>query len=115
MNQGSSILEDRQLFTLQDLANRWGCSQQTVRIMCKKGELEHFKVGNRYRINAEQVRKYEKWKANTSSQNIEASGVSTIAPLKSKAMKCDPLQSASHFAPPTVLWQKDGSSSGDQI
>jgi excisionase family DNA binding protein len=47
-------------FTLESLAERWGCSANYVRNLIVKGNLPAFKVGGRlFRISAAAVEKFE--------------------------------------------------------
>jgi excisionase family DNA binding protein len=46
-------------FTPEKLASRWEVSATTVRDMCKRGELGHFKAGKQYRIPAKIVEELE--------------------------------------------------------
>lgn len=36
--------------TPERLAERWGCSSATIRNLCRRGELAHFRCGKEYRI-----------------------------------------------------------------
>lgn len=47
------------VFTPDTLADRWGCSAETIRQMCKRGELPHFMVGRMFRIPASAVAAHE--------------------------------------------------------
>ena len=50
---------DRPL-TPERLAERWECTPNHIRAMCKKGELRHFRIGRGlYRIPPEAVAEYE--------------------------------------------------------
>lgn len=42
-------------FTPEMLAERWLCSAETVRRMCRTGALRHYKIGGQYRIKPEAV------------------------------------------------------------
>lgn len=46
-------------FTADSLAERWGCSGETVRQMVKSGRLPGFRVGRMIRITAQAVEDYE--------------------------------------------------------
>ena len=46
-------------FTPDQVAERWGCSSATIRNLCRRGELAHFRVGKEYRIPARIVEKVE--------------------------------------------------------
>lgn len=56
----------RQPFTPETLAERWGCSGETVRQMVRSGQLPGFRVGRMIRIPANAVEEHEK------CQNIES-------------------------------------------
>ncbi|WP_420541473.1 helix-turn-helix domain-containing protein [Pseudooceanicola atlanticus] len=45
--------------TPDQLAERWGCSGETVRAMIRNGELPAFRVGCMYRIRPETVEAHE--------------------------------------------------------
>ena len=46
-------------YSPQTLADRWGCSAEKVRTMCKTGELASFTLGKLIRIPAAEVERYE--------------------------------------------------------
>lgn len=46
-------------WTPDSLAERWDCSAETIRSMCRTGRLPSFRVGTQYRIRAEVVEDYE--------------------------------------------------------
>ena len=46
-------------FSPQTLAERWGCSSETVRTMCHSGAIGWFPVGKLIRIPAAEVERYE--------------------------------------------------------
>ncbi|TMV85536.1 helix-turn-helix domain-containing protein [Thioclava sp. BHET1] len=46
-------------YTPDSLADRWGCSAETIRQMAKRGDLPFFKVGRMFRIPVGAVEKYE--------------------------------------------------------
>lgn len=51
---------DNNLFTPATLAEAWGCSEQHVRNLLNRGELEFFRLGKRLiRIRGEAVEKYQ--------------------------------------------------------
>ena len=50
---------ERNLFTINALAERWGCSGETVRSMILRGDLPAFRVGRAYRITAQVVEDHE--------------------------------------------------------
>lgn len=46
-------------YTPDTLAERWHCSAETIRQMCLRGELRHFRVGRMLRIPADAVEEHE--------------------------------------------------------
>ena len=46
-------------YSPETLADRWGCSAEKVRIMCRSGELPSFRLGKLIRIPASEVERYE--------------------------------------------------------
>lgn len=46
-------------FSPETLADRWGCSAEKVRLMCRAGELASFRLGKLIRIPAIEVEQYE--------------------------------------------------------
>lgn len=54
-------------YTPETLAERWHCSAETIRQMCARGELRHFRVGRMLRIPAAAVEDLE-------CGNIESGG-----------------------------------------
>lgn len=53
--------------TPEQVAERWECSAETVRQMCKRNDLPHFRVGRMIRLRPEHVEAYE-------CGNIESDG-----------------------------------------
>lgn len=48
------------VYNVATLADRWGCSKDTVRALIRSGDLPSFKLGGKLdRIRAEEVEKYE--------------------------------------------------------
>ncbi len=48
------------VYDVTTLAERWGCSKDTIRSMLRRGELPSFKLGGKLdRIRADEVEKYE--------------------------------------------------------
>ncbi|WP_420793509.1 helix-turn-helix domain-containing protein [Roseinatronobacter alkalisoli] len=45
--------------TPEHVAERWECSAETVRQMCRRGELPHFRVGRMIRLRPEHIEEYE--------------------------------------------------------
>lgn len=45
--------------TPNTLAARWGVSEETVRALCRRGKLAHFKIGHMFRIPQQAVVDYE--------------------------------------------------------
>lgn len=46
-------------FSISALADRWNCSEGAVRNRIKSGQLGYFRVGNLYRVPAEEVARFE--------------------------------------------------------
>ncbi|WP_373418403.1 helix-turn-helix domain-containing protein [Sagittula sp. MA-2] len=46
-------------YTPDTLAEKWACSAETIRQMCKRGDLHYFRVGRSYRIPAAAVEEHE--------------------------------------------------------
>jgi excisionase family DNA binding protein len=61
-------------FSPETLADRWGCSSETVRQMCRRGDLSYFRLGKLIRIPANEVERIEC--QNTDSLGIEDNGAS---------------------------------------
>jgi excisionase family DNA binding protein len=51
--------EDRVIYTMTQLADRWGVSRDTVDTMLRAGKVRGFRVGKQWRITAEAVGDYE--------------------------------------------------------
>jgi excisionase family DNA binding protein len=70
-------------YTPDRLAERWDCSPATVRNLCRRGELAHFKVGKEYRIPQPIVDEVEACRSATSepkSTSPDASATPARAP-----------------------------------
>lgn len=52
-------MTDERPFSASQLAKRWGCSEQHIRNMVKRGEIHCFYIGNLIRIPACEVMKKE--------------------------------------------------------
>jgi excisionase family DNA binding protein len=61
-------------FSPETLAQRWGCSGELVRQMCRRGELGYFRLGKLIRIPANEVERLEC--QNTALCGTETNGVS---------------------------------------
>ena len=46
-------------FSPETLADRWGCSSEKVRQMCRRGEVSSFRLGKLIRIPANEVERIE--------------------------------------------------------
>lgn len=68
-------------FTPDTLAERWGCSGETVRAMIRGGRLPAFIVGRSYRISAATVEAYECGTigSDVSMADMSSSGTKTTA------------------------------------
>ena len=61
-------------YSPETLGNRWGCSAEKVRQMCRSGDLASFRLGKLIRIPASEVERIECQTGDSSS--IEDSGAS---------------------------------------
>lgn len=61
-------------FSPETLGNRWGCSSEKVRQMCRAGELSSFRLGKLIRIPAIEVERIEC--QNTDWSSTESNGAS---------------------------------------
>lgn len=64
-------------FSPETLADRWDCSAEKVRLMCRNGELASFRLGKLIRIPAAEVERVEC--LSTASQSTEESSPSHFA------------------------------------
>jgi excisionase family DNA binding protein len=78
-------------YTVDMLADRWGCSSQHVRNMISKGLLPAFRFGKLIRIPAQQVEEFER----CSSVTVANGACST-----------DPAASESGYRPASTIPQK---------
>ena len=63
----------------ETLADRWSCSAEKIRQMCRKGELSYFRLGKLIRIPANEVERVEC--LNTALCATEANTASLTEPL----------------------------------
>lgn len=61
-------------FSPETLADRWGCSPDKIRGMCKAGEIASFRLGRLIRIPASEVERFEC--QNTVSSDTEENSAS---------------------------------------
>jgi excisionase family DNA binding protein len=61
-------------FSPETLGERWLCSSEKIRQMCRKGELSHFRLGKLIRIPANEVERLEC--QNTASSDTDGNGAS---------------------------------------
>lgn len=61
-------------YSPETLGERWGCSAEKVRLMCRSGELVSFRLGKLIRVPATEVERYEC--QNTPSPSTEENGPS---------------------------------------
>jgi excisionase family DNA binding protein len=66
-------------FSAESLSERWGCSSETVRQMCRRGDLGYFRLGKLIRIPASEVERIECQTGDSSS--TEDNTASLTAPL----------------------------------
>ena len=64
-------------YSPETLADRWACSSEKVRQMCRRGELSFFRLGKLIRIPASEVERVEC--QNTDLSGTESSGASLTA------------------------------------
>lgn len=69
---------DKEVWTPQELAERWQCSDRTIHGLCNCGSLPAFRVGRMFRIRIEAIEAYE---AAGSGQAVEP-GASSKAPMQ---------------------------------
>lgn len=50
---------ETEVYTVDDLAERWKCSRDALYDMLRKKKLRAFKVGGHYRISAAEVARHE--------------------------------------------------------
>ena len=91
-------MEAPPLYTINDLAARWGVHHQTVRTIIREGSIKAFRVGKNIRISQTALAEYEGW--NTDSSNTGASG-----PSRGKTPK---VSSVDHSGPITGPWPNSG-------
>lgn len=67
-------------YSPETLADRWGCSSEKVRLMCRSGELSSFRLGKLIRVPATEVERYE-------CQNIPSPSteISSPSPIETQA------------------------------
>jgi putative molybdopterin biosynthesis protein len=53
-------MENKKVYTVKDVASLLQVKEITVRRMIARGDLKAFKIGNRFRLNFEDVEKYLK-------------------------------------------------------
>ncbi len=61
------------------LAERWDCSDQHIRDLCRGGQLGFFRIGNMIRIPDKEVNRFEQC---GSSNNIEISGTQSAEKME---------------------------------
>lgn len=61
-------------FSPETLGDRWGCSSEKIRQMCRTGELAYFRLGKLIRIPATEIERIEC--QNTDSSAIASNGAS---------------------------------------
>jgi hypothetical protein len=60
-------------YSPQTLGERWGCSPQKIRTMCRSGELASFTLGKLIRIPASEVERIECQSSTASEDTAESS------------------------------------------
>ena len=51
--------EEKKVYTVEDLAQRWNCSQMTIYRMIETNKLKCFKLGRAVRVTLAEVERYE--------------------------------------------------------
>ncbi|TDK53356.1 helix-turn-helix domain-containing protein [Antarcticimicrobium luteum] len=72
-------------YTPKTLAERWSCSSETVRQLCKSGRLESFRVGRQFRIPSHKVEEYEQCRNIASVGSTTASSLSGMRKMDADA------------------------------
>ena len=69
-------------YSPETLADRWGCSSEKIRQMCRQGELAAFRLGKLIRIPANEVERVE-------CQNIDWLSIedNTVSPMELPAVE----------------------------
>lgn len=65
-------------FSPETLGDRWGCSAEKVRLMCRAGEIASFRLGKLIRIPANEVERYECQNTESSSTAANSASPSLI-------------------------------------
>lgn len=98
--------EEEPTFSPDDLAKVWGITGQTVRMMCRRGELAHTRLGKRYAIrmaDAEQIAPIKPLIGVEEAAKILGLHVSSVhARARSGALGCYRFGSARRFDPTVV-------------
>ncbi|WP_349252166.1 excisionase family DNA-binding protein [Actibacterium sp. MT2.3-13A] len=79
------VLDLSPRYTPKTLAERWSCSSETVRQLCKSGQLESFRVGRQFRIPAHKVEEYEQRRNTASAASMVASSLSGMRKIDADA------------------------------
>lgn len=70
--------DDRLVYTISQVAKRWGCCRQTVRDEMKKGKLKYFTFGSekypKYRIREDWLLEYEEEQARKNQKEVMNEG-----------------------------------------
>lgn len=65
-------------YSPETLADRWGCSSEKVRQMCKRGDLASFRLGKLIRIPAAEVERIECQTIDSSSTEVNGASLTGI-------------------------------------
>jgi len=65
------------VFSVDDVAERWGVNHKTIRAMLDRGELRHFRVGRIIKISEAAIAEYEGW-------SIDGSGTEGVGTSRGK-------------------------------
>ncbi|MCB1958299.1 MAG: excisionase family DNA-binding protein [Rhodocyclaceae bacterium] len=72
-------------YTPKSLAERWSCSSETVRQLCKSGQIESFRVGRQFRIPSHEVEEYEQCRNTVSVGSTAVSSLSGMRKMDADA------------------------------
>jgi excisionase family DNA binding protein len=67
-------MDQKKYLTVEEVATRFGLNTTTVYRLAGQGKLTCFKVGNQWRFNTEQLKKWESQQANLKSLQDENRG-----------------------------------------
>lgn len=65
-------------YSPETLADRWGCSSEKIRQMCRRGELPYFRLGKLIRIPANEVERVECLTGGSSSTEANTASLTEV-------------------------------------